>query len=161
MPGRVNSTPLGVPSVPLVTTIAAVPAGAGRPPGYTDRSPECAPMTTVGRRRSSSVVISAPVNAGLIGRIARPSSQPRWAASASGGPLATTATTSVSSSAGTLGSLTVGVITPRISEPRNLGTPESRNPGISEPRNVEPPTRDLLGGPMEPAIRPGADWKPG
>ena len=33
IPAAVSSTPLGRPSVPLVTTIAAVPAGAGTPPG--------------------------------------------------------------------------------------------------------------------------------
>src|SRR5260370_153851 len=75
MPVRVNSTPLGVPSVPLVTTIAAVSAGARRPPGNADRSPPVVPVTKVGRSRSSRVRISGAVKAGLTGRIARPSSQ--------------------------------------------------------------------------------------
>src|SRR5262245_49140196 len=113
MPVRVSSTPWGARSVPLVPSVAAVPAGARSPSGKGSGS--SAPYaTSVGRSRESRVAISPAVKAGLTGRIARPSSQPRLAASARALPEAIAATTSVSSAGATLDTLTVGVITPSI-----------------------------------------------
>ena len=98
--------------MPDVTTIAAVPAGAGTPPASARRP--SASRTWVGRSCASSRSRSAAGAAGFSGRIASPASHAATTASASAGPASERGDDRGFVGPGTLATLTVGVIAPTI-----------------------------------------------